>query len=239
MKILAIDCCSSSCSAAVIDESKLLSLSLLDCGLGHSKTILVQIDQVLKNTGLTLRDMDYIATTVGPGSFTGIRIGVSTAKGLSQSTGIGLIPLSTMDALSYSNTAPDGTVIACALDARRQQVYNALFEMREGKPCRLCEDRALAIEELGEELAQKGAPVLFVGDGAHLCYNALRDKLDCHIAPPNLIAATAASAALAARDAAFSCNFRPTSCHDLTPVYLRRPQAERERMERLHLEEKA
>jgi tRNA threonylcarbamoyladenosine biosynthesis protein TsaB len=167
MKILAIDCCSSSCSAAVIDENKLLSLSLLDCGLGHSKTILVQIDQVLKNAGLTLRDMDYIATTVGPGSFTGIRIGVSTAKGLSQSTGIGLIPLSTMDALSYSNTAPDGTIIACALDARRQQEYNALFEIREGKPCRLCEDRALAIEELGEELAQKGAPVLFVGDGAH------------------------------------------------------------------------
>lgn len=239
MKILAIDCCSSSCSAAVIDESNLLSLSLLDCGLGHSKTILVQIDQVLKNAGLTIRDIDYIAATVGPGSFTGIRIGVSTAKGLSQSTGIGLIPLSTMDALAYNNTSSDGTIIACVLDARRQQVYNALFEIRAGKPYRLCQDRALAIEELGEELAQKGAPVLFVGDGARLCYDKLCDKLDCHMAPPNLIAANAASAALAARDAAYACNFRPTSCHDLTPVYLRRPQAERERMERLNLEEKA
>ncbi len=239
MKILAIDCCSSSCSAAVMDEERLLSLSLLDCGLGHSKTILVQIDQVLGNAGLTRKDIDYIATTVGPGSFTGIRIGVSTAKGLAQSTGIGLIPLSTMDALAYNSAAPDGTVIACVLDARRQQVYNALFEMRGGRPERLCEDRALAIEELGEELAVKNKPVLFVGDGAALCYDRLCGTLDCRKAPANLIAASAASAALAAHEAAYSCNFRPTSCHDLTPVYLRRPQAERERLERLKMEEKA
>ena len=239
MKILVIDCCSSSCSAAVMEDTRLLSLSLLDCGLGHSKTVMVQVDQVLKNAGIPLSDIDYIATTVGPGSFTGIRIGVSTAKGLSQATGIGLIPLSTMDALAYNHTAPDGTVIACVLDARRQQVYNALFEVRDGKPVRLCADRALAIEELGEELKAMGAPVLFVGDGAKLCFDRLGEILPCRMAPPNLIAATAASAGLAACDAAYSCNFRPTSCHDLSPVYLRRPQAERERLERLKTEEQA
>ncbi len=239
MRILVIDCCSSSCSAAVMEDARLLSLSLLDCGLGHSKTIMVQIDQVLKNADLTLSDIDYIATTVGPGSFTGIRIGVSTAKGLSQASGIGLIPLSTMDALAYSNTAPDGTVFACVLDARRQQVYNALFEIQDGKPVRLCADRALSIEELGEELKDKGAPVLFVGDGAKLCYDRLSPLLPCRMAPPNLIAATAASAGMAAYETAYSCNFRPTSCHDLLPVYLRRPQAERERLERLKTEEQA
>ncbi len=239
MKILAIDCCSSSCSAAVMEDTRLLSLSLLDCGPGHSKTIMMQVDQVLKNADLTLSDMDYIATTVGPGSFTGIRIGVSTAKGLSQATGIGLIPLSTMDALAYSNTAPDKTVVACVLDARRQQVYNALYETVDGKPVRLCADRALSIEELGEELKAKGAPVLFVGDGAKLCFDRLSSHIPCRMAPPNLIAATAASAGLAAFETAYSCNFRPTSCHDLMPVYLRRPQAERERMERLKTEEQS
>ena len=144
-----------------------------------------------------------------------------------------------MDALAYSNTAPDGTIIACVLDARRQQVYNALFEIQDGKPVRLCADRALSIEELGEELKDKGAPVLFVGDGAKLCYDRLSPLFPCRMAPPNLIAATAASAGLAAYETAYSCNFRPTSCHDLLPVYLRRPQAERERLERLKTEEQA
>ncbi len=239
MNILSLDCCSSSCSAALTQDDRLLSLCLLDCGLGHSKTILTQIDQVLTNAGMTLRDIDYIATTVGPGSFTGIRIGVATAKGLSQATGIGLIPLSTMDALAYNSTAPDGTILACVLDARRQQVYNALFEMRNGRPVRLCEDRALSVEELGEQLQTMHQPVLFLGDGAPLCYDRLSDRLDCRIAPRNLIAASAASAAMAAYQIACQDHFCPTDCHDLMPVYLRRPQAERERLERLRLEEKA
>ena len=237
MKILTIDCCSSSCSAAVSEDARLLSYSLLDCGLGHSKTILVQIDQVLKNAGLKLNDMDYIATTVGPGSFTGIRIGVATAKGLAQATDIPLIALSTMDALAYNNTCADGTIIACTLDARRQQVYRALYQIQGGVPSRICEDDAISIEALGEELAQLQSPVLFVGDGARLCYDALQDALDCSIAPANLLAASASSAAIAAYRQTQSEKFSPLSHHELTPVYIRRPQAERERMEKEALEE--
>ncbi len=231
MNILAIDACTKACGAALLTENKILGSTVLDFGTGHSKTLLVQIEQLLHNTAHTLAQMDYIAVTAGPGSFTGIRIGAATAKGLAQSADKGLIPVSSLEALAW-NLPQARALVCCVLDARRDQVYNALFRWEDGRLRRLCADRALPVAALGQALAAQEKEVVFVGDGAQLCYTALRTQLPCCMAPENHRFSTPVSVGLAARAAALSRDFVPIHYNHLTPIYLRRPQAERERLER-------
>ena len=151
-------------------------------------------------SSVPFRYHDAIAVARGPGSFTGVRIGVSTAKGLAWGAQKPAIGVSTLEAMAYHGLAAgEGALVCAAMDARRSQIYNALFEIRGGKPVRLCEDRAISLAELGEELGKMQKSVFLVGDGAQLCYNICLDMgIPAVLAPGNLVSQSAWGVAMAA-----------------------------------------
>ena len=178
-----------------------------------------------QDTGLTLQDMDAVAVSAGPGSFTGIRIGVSAAKGLAFAADKPAVGVSTLAAMARNVAFCDGVVV-CAMDARRNQIYNALFLAQDGQLTRLTEDRAVALADLAEELRDNPRPKTVVGDGAQLCAEALDGAgIACRLAPPHLIMQNAMSVALEAEHLAAEGGL--VSAQALSPVYLRPPQAQR------------
>ena len=230
MRILALDSCSRAGGAAVLRDGQILGSVMLDCGFTHSETLLVSVNDLLSSLRMKLRDMDAIAVTVGPGSFTGIRIGLATAKGLAMAAGLPLLPVSSLLALAYNIACFDGVIAAC-MDARRGQVYNALFARKQNMH-RLCPDRAVSAAALADELTRRGAPVIFVGDGATLCYNECKDRLPCAPAPECQLQLQPAMVGAAAEHAYAAGEIALTGHQEIMPVYLRLPQAERERLER-------
>ena len=230
MRILALETSAKSVSVAVTENGTLLAQAYQDRGLTHSVTLMPLLDGMLKTAGLTLDDMDIIAVAQGPGSFTGIRIGVSAAKGLAWAKALPCCGVSTLEAMAYGVTDFEGVVVG-AMDARRQQVYNALFRTENGCVTRLCADRAVAMELVAEELAAIPEPKLIVGDGAVLLYDFLQKaRIGCRLASPLHRQQSAAGVALAAEHLAaqgLTC-----SAQELQPVYLRLSQAERERLAR-------
>jgi len=178
-------------------------------------------ESLLKNLEISLADIGLIAVANGPGSFTGVRIGVSAAKGLAWGLDIPVCGVSTLEAMAYQ-TFEAGSVICPVMDARREQVYNALFEWRDGLLVRLNDDRALSIEELATDLRSYNSPPLLVGDGVDVCKNNEAFK-DCKAAPELMRYQTALGVALAALSA------KPIPSVELEPFYLRPSQAERER----------
>ncbi|HIX91143.1 MAG TPA: tRNA (adenosine(37)-N6)-threonylcarbamoyltransferase complex dimerization subunit type 1 TsaB [Candidatus Agathobaculum pullicola] len=229
MKILALESSSVSASVALTEDEKLIAQSFQNCGLTHSRTLLPMVEGLLQNCGLTLDEVDAIAVAHGPGSFTGVRIGVATVKGLALGADKPCIGVSTLEAMAYGAHALDGR-LCCVMDARAGQVYNALFSIENGLPSRLCEDRAVKLTDLAEEIGDTA--YFLVGDGAELCYNTLREKCTgLRLAPPELRYPTGygvAAVALPLLQAGKTC-----SPQELDAFYLRRPQAERERMKRL------
>ena len=188
-------------------------------------------EDLLKNAELKLSDIDLFAVAHGPGSFTGIRIGVSTVKGLSWACNKPCVGVSTLESMAWHGLAAGG-LICPVMDARRQQVYNALFEIREGRPIRLTEDRPLSLDELCEELRRQDGVPFLVGDGAALTARFLeKEGLPFRMAPENLLWQSAWGVGMAARDKT------PGDSQSLLPVYLRLSQAERERQERMKTEE--
>ena len=237
MKILALETSAKAVSAAVVEDGKLLASSYQDSGLTHSRTLMPMVQHLLQNSDLTLDQMDGIAVAQGPGSFTGIRIGVSTAKGLALAADKPVLGVSTLEAMAWNISHLDGLIL-CAMDARRNQVYNALFQADGGELHRECPDRAISLEELAEELAGDPREKTVVGDGAVLCAEFLRaHQIPCRIAPPHLVMQNAASVGFAAQRAAQAGAW--STSQDLLPVYLRLSQAERERNERLKKEQRA
>lgn len=230
MRILALETSAKSVSVAVTENGTLLAQAYQDRGLTHSVTLMPLLDGMLKTAGLTLDDMDIIAVAQGPGSFTGIRIGVSAAKGLAWAKALPCCGVSTLEAMAYGVTDFEGVVVG-AMDARRQQVYNALFRTENGRVMRLCADRAVAMELVAEELAAIPEPKLIVGDGAVLLYDFLQKAgIGCRLTSPLHRQQSAAGVALAAEHLAaqgLTC-----SAQELQPVYLRLSQAERERLAR-------
>ena len=229
MKILALESSAVSASVALVEDEKLIAQSFQNCGLTHSRTLLPMTEALLANCGVTLNDVDVIAVAHGPGSFTGVRIGAATVKGLALGADKPCVGVSTLEAMAWGARALGGD-LCCVMDARAGQVYNALFTVEGETVRRLCDDRAIKLTELGEEIGE--APYFLVGDGANLCYNTLKDKcLGLRLAPPELRYATGfgvAAAALPLVRAGQTC-----SPQELDAFYLRRPQAERERMKRL------
>ncbi len=225
MKILALETSAKAVSAAVSEDGKILASGYQDTGLTHSRTLMPIVEHILKNTDLTVADMDIIAAAVGPGSFTGIRIGVAAAKGLACASQKPVVGVSTLAAMARNVAFADGLVV-CAMDARRQQVYNALFEAKDGRLTRLTEDRAISLADLAEELKASPLPRTIVGDGAQLCFRYMEDAgVPCRLAPPHLVMQNAMSVALAAEEEALAG--RLTDAQGLLPVYLRPPQAVR------------
>ena len=226
MKILALDTSAKTATAAVVEEDKILCRASVTVNLTHSQTLLPLCDSMLTAAGMALRDIDLFAVSMGPGSFTGLRIGIGAVKGMAQGLNKPCLGVSTLEALACNYTGLQGIVCA-VMDARCQQVYTAVFRVSGGAPERLTPDEALAIEELGKKLLSFNEPVTFVGDGALLCYEALKDMLSAVLAPPQLRLQDAASVAFAAQR--FLQNGgQPLGAAELMPQYLRLPQAERE-----------
>lgn len=233
MLTLAFESSAKAASVALVRDGKLISQYSQCSGLTHSRTLLPMAEDLLKNAEMSLDIVDLFAVAHGPGSFTGIRIGVSTVKGLAWASDKPCIGVSTLEAMAWHGLAHGG-YICPVMDARRSQVYNALFKIEDGKPLRLCQDRALALPLLAEELKELDNPVFLVGDGAELTAAFLREQDLPHIlAPENLRWQSAWGVAMAAMDKA------PGSSQELLPVYLRLSQAERERQERLAAENAA
>ena len=233
MLILAFESSAKAASVALCRDGHLLSQYSQCSGLTHSRTLLPMAEDMLKNAELALQDVDLIAVAHGPGSFTGIRIGVSTVKGLACAGDKPCVGVSTLEAMAWHGLAAGGYVCP-VMDARRSQVYNALFEIKDGRPQRLCPDRPIALAELAEDVKKLAAPVFLVGDGAAIT-KAFFDAqgIPCRVAPENLLWQDAWGVAMAALDK------EPGNADSLLPVYLRLSQAERERQARLEAEQHA
>ena len=236
MYILALDSTAIAATVALCDDEKLLSLTTVENGNTHSQTLLPMVEQTLARFELRPTDVELFACSAGPGSFTGVRIGVSTVKGLAFGTDIPCVGTSTLEALAQNLIGSDG-ILCPVMNARRNQVYNALFQCKDGVITRLCEDRAIALEALDEELAAMNiGPIYLAGDGYDLSLSQLKICADRIRQTPVLLrtqnAYSVAQVALAL--------YRQGCCvtdGELVPVYLRLSQAERERLERLEKEQ--
>lgn len=229
MKLLGIECSGKTASVALCDGDKLLAESFLNCGLTHSQTLLPMAEAILVQSGIALGQLDGIAVSCGPGSFTGVRIGVALAKGLAMGANLTCFGVSSLEALAWNAAGYvdfESQLLICpVMDARRSQLYNALFEWREGQMHRLCSDRAVSIHDLAQELHRTGRRVLLLGDGAELSCAGLAEA-DVILAPQPERFGSAWGVIRAAATA------QPMTADQLLPFYLRPSQAEREYAER-------
>ena len=209
MNILAVDTAGKTAGVALLQDDRLLYEVYLDTGMTHSETLMPMIDTCLKMCGMTCADIDLYGVNAGPGSFTGLRIGLAAVKGLA-------FPRETL----------------CALDARRAQVYSAAFDLATHS--RLLEDDARAVADLADFVENCKKPLFFVGDGASLCYNKYGSVPGVLQAPAALRGGRAAAVALVAKQMAEAG--KAVLPEALLPDYHRLSQAERERAERLAAE---
>ncbi len=231
MVILALESSAGPCSAALSRGGELVGQFYVNSGLTHSRTLLPMVRALLDSCAVALDEVDVIAVAAGPGSFTGLRIGVSTAKGLAWKGDKVCAPCATLESMAWPLAHLTGSVIVCAMDARRNQVYNALF-LANGKGLeRLSPDRAISLEELDKKLKNFKNSKIVVGDGAKLCYNKLMERgHQLKLAPQPLQLQSAWGVARAAEQLAAKGAL--VKGRELVPVYHRLSQAERERLER-------
>ena len=230
MKILAFETSAKAASVALLDGGKLLAESYQNTGLTHSQTIMVMAQDLLKSCGLSARDVEAVAVAAGPGSFTGVRIGVAAAKGFAWGAELPCYGVSTLEAMARTMGVWQGYIVP-AMDARRSQVYTAVFHAEKGVITRVEEDMAISLAELGEKIKNYEENVFLVGDGALLCYNTLLEEVSGLVLPPeHRMHQRAAGVALAAQQQADAGD--PGNGAELTPNYLRLSQAERERLAR-------
>lgn len=229
--ILAFETSAKAASVALTEDGKLLGESYQNTGLTHSQTLLVMAQDLLKQCGRAVEDITAVAVAEGPGSFTGVRIGVAAAKGFAWGRELPCYGVSTLEAMAEALGAFQGYVCPC-MDARRSQVYNALFSINQGTLRRLREDRAIALADLAGELETLDGPIFLVGDGSRLAYAALSPRIPGLVLPPEhrMHQRAVGVAILAERKLAAG---EPGDGCALTPNYLRLSQAERERMEKM------
>ena len=231
MLILAFETSAKAASVALVENGKLLGESYQNTGLTHSQTLMVMAEDLLKQCGKTVNDITAVAVAQGPGSFTGVRIGVAAAKGFAWGREIPCYGISTLEAMAASLGAWEGHVCAC-MDARRNQVYNAIFLADGAAPLRLTADRAISLTDLKEELEHIDGPIYLVGDGAELTYMTLAPEIpELILLPEHRLHQRAVGVALLAQVKIWAGD--PGDGNALTPNYLRLSQAERERMEKL------
>ena len=232
MKILGIDSSGMVASVAVVQDDVVIAEYTMNHKKTHSETLLPMIDEIMKTSETRMEELDAIAIASGPGSFTGIRIGISTVKGLAWAAEKPCVGVSTLAAMAWNGTAAGGLICA-VMDARRSEVYNALFTIRSGRPVRLCPDRALSLLQLSEELSKYHEAPFLVGDGTEITAAFLKEQgINFRFPPENLRWQSAWGVAMEA------AGQKMISSQELLPVYLRLSQAERERQARLQLKEK-
>lgn len=229
MKILGIDTSANVASVAICEigeNPRVIASGSINTKLTHSQTLMPFIESLLCNSKTELSDIDAFAVSVGPGSFTGLRIGVSAIKGMAYGLNKPCKAVSTLSGLAYNFTVTD-CILCAVMDARCNQVYNALFEIKEDKVNRITEDRALFIDELLSELSKKYSDrkIILAGDGAELVFGKTESK-NILLSPPTLRYQSGTGVCFASEE-----------CEDieaaaLMPSYLRLPQAERERLAR-------
>ena len=223
MKILSVDSSSVSASVAITENGVTLAENFINNGLTHSQTLMPMVEKTLNDANLSAKDIELFAITNGPGSFTGVRIGIASIKGMADALNKKCVAISTLEAIAEPLKNED--CIACAvMDARCNQVYTAMFE--RGK--RLCEDKAVLIDELGVELKNYNKKVVFIGDGSVLCYEKLKDVVtDISVAYEDIRFVHASSIGRIAEEN-LKNGETPIDSANLVPFYLRLPQAERE-----------
>ena len=230
MKILALETSAKSVSAAVTENGAVLASAYQNRGLTHSVTLMPLIDGMLRTAGLSLDDIGLIAAANGPGSFTGLRIGVSAAKGLAWAKELPCCGVSTLAAMARTAADLQGLIIG-AMDARRQQIYHALFRGENGSVLRVTQDCAVSLEELASLLRDMPEEKLVVGDGAALCADYLSTAgIPCRMADEHHRMQSAVGVALCAEEMA--ARGETVTAQQLEPMYLRLSQAERERLAR-------
>ncbi len=232
MKILAVDSSASVASAAIAEGDKLICEFTLNHKKNHSEKLMPMIDELFQSAQLMPGDIDLFAVANGPGSFTGLRIGVATVKGLAHALQKPTVGISTLLAMAY-NLPFCEYMLSPIMDARRAQVYNGVYQWQKGTVKEIIQPRAVSIAECIGELRKNGEPVVFLGDGVPMHKDFIREQLgdQAIFAPQNCNMQRAASVALAAAEIYKTGNYQ--NYYELAPMYLRKPQAERE------LEEKA
>ena len=227
MLTLAFESSAKAASVALCEDGRLISQVIQCSGLTHSRTLLPMAEDLLKNAETEMKQIDCFAVAQGPGSFTGIRIGIATVKGLAWAADKPCIGVSTLAAMAWNGVAAGGLICA-VMDARRSEVYNALFRIEDGRPVRLCPDRAISLSALTEELRERGEAPFLVGDGTELASAFFREQhLEHRVPPENLRWQNAWGVAMEAAGKELCTS------QELLPVYLRLSQAERERQARL------
>lgn len=232
MKILALDSTAEACTAALCDDGRLIAEMTVNTGNTHSQTLLPLVEQILKISETSLEEIDAFACSTGPGSFTGVRIGAATIKGLAYGKNKPCVSVSTLEALAYNISGYNG-ILCPVMNARRNQVYNALFECRDAKIMRLTSDRALSIDELDDELSGFDSPIYLSGDGYTITERGLK-KATISFVPERQRFQSGYSVAMCAYDKL--AKGETLSDNELVPIYLRPSQAERERNERLGIQ---
>ena len=232
MKILGIDSSGLVASAALAVDDTLVGEFTVNNQKTHSQTLLPMIDEMFRFSGISPQELDAIAVAAGPGSFTGLRIGSSTAKGMALALKIPIVPVPTLEGLAYRLAAADG-VICPIMDARRNQVYTALFSLSEGRLHCIQEQEAVDIMEILQKINETGQKVTFLGDGVPVHRQTILEnsKVECLFAPLHVSHQSAASVAALGRQYFEEGKYESAAGHK--PIYLRKSQAEREREERL------
>ena len=231
MLLLAFETSAKAASVALFEEQKLLGEIYQNTGLTHSQTLLVMAEDLLNQCGKSAAGVTDVAVAAGPGSFTGVRIGVAAAKGFAWGKELPCWGTSTLESMALALGIHQG-YICCAMDARRNQVYNALFYVNHGSVTRVTPDRAIALADLAPELEALDGPIYLVGDGSALTHKTLGIQIPGLILPPEhrmhqrACGVGLAALAMMARGEASDANI-------LSPNYLRLSQAERERAERM------
>ena len=230
MHVLAFETSAKAASVALTENGKLLGESYQNTGLTHSQTLMVMAEDLLKQCGKRVEDIGAVAVAEGPGSFTGVRIGVAAAKGFAWGRELPCYGVSTLEAMAESLGIWEGYVCP-VMDARRSQVYNALFYVKQGVISRVSKDRAIALSDLAQELQSLEGPIYLVGDGSNLTYSTLSGQIPALVLPPEhrLHQRAIGVGLLAAKKIAAG---ETGDGNALTPNYLRLSQAERERLEK-------
>ncbi len=232
MKLMAFETSAHTASVAVVTLDGVLGEITLNTGHTHSEKLMPAMEALLVQLDLRLRDIQGLVVASGPGSFTGIRIGVATVKGLAHGAGLPVIPVSTLEGMAW-NLAGLGGVVCPIMDARRDQVYTALFDCTQGLPRRTMEDCALSIDDLATQLLGQSEPVWFVGDGIPRFREILEERMGSLARFPMKHlwyqrAASLGMAALAGQEHIETCSYQ-----NAQPQYLRKTEAERNHEKRI------